>query len=69
MCLFFLAMSVVAKSISGYLFAYLLILGIFFGPWAVSKLPEEYIASIKRAARTLSTNEGENFVKFWLVYK
>lgn len=57
----FLLVSFVARNISDYLFVYLLILTAFFGPLAISKIPDDYLESLKNTLRTIGRNDGKPF--------
>lgn len=61
MCIVFLAMSFIAKNLSGYMLVYLMMLGIFFGPYGISKLPEDYVLSIKQTLQNITGSEGKLF--------
>lgn len=61
MCAVFLTLSFVARSINGYLLSYIVMLTLFFGPFAFSKLPPDYLRHIRNCLKTISTNEGINY--------
>lgn len=58
MCAVFLGLSFIARTINGYLFAYIGFLSLFFGPLIFAKIPAEYVKQIKRGLRSISTTEG-----------
>lgn len=58
MCVLFLTLSFIARSINGYLLSYVLLLNFFFAPLLFSKLPTAYVQQIKSCLQTISTNEG-----------
>lgn len=58
----FLFLNFIARNVSGYLFAYLLVLFSFFGPLAVSQLPRKYVESLKDTIQTISRGEGKSLI-------
>ncbi|CAH1378910.1 unnamed protein product [Tenebrio molitor] len=58
MSFIFLAISFVARNISGYVIVYLALLAIFFIPLLLSKLPPEYLAYIKHIIKALGSERG-----------
>ncbi|RZC38043.1 uncharacterized protein BDFB_006489 [Asbolus verrucosus] len=58
MSFIFLAISFVAKNISGYVIFYLVLLGIFFIPLGLSKMPPRYVTSIKQFIKAVGSERG-----------
>ncbi|EFA09515.1 uncharacterized protein LOC661523 isoform X2 [Tribolium castaneum] len=54
----FLMISFIAKNISGYVICYLMLLGVFFVPLGLSKLPPEYVNSVKQFIKTVGSDRG-----------
>lgn len=68
MCIVFLVVSFIARNLSGYMVVYLMMLGIFFGPLGISKLPEEYVVGLKQTLQSIAGDDGKYLIKllaFW----
>ncbi|GJQ85349.1 hypothetical protein Trydic_g12654 [Trypoxylus dichotomus] len=58
MCIVFLIMSIISKNVPGYLVAYIILIFVFFGPLATSKLPNEYKSNVVNSLLLFNNNEG-----------
>lgn len=58
MCTVFLVLSILSKNIPGYFLAYIILMLIFSGPLAISKLPNECKNRIASTVQLLNNNEG-----------
>lgn len=64
MSFIFLAISFIAKNICGYVIFYLILLGAFFIPLGLSKLPPEYLTSFKQFVKSVGSERGAFLQKF-----
>nr|CAI5825795.1 unnamed protein product [Callosobruchus analis] len=59
MSVFFLVITVIANSISGYMLTYLAILGTFFLPLTFKCLPEDHVVTLKALFRSILNSKGD----------
>nr|CAI5820825.1 unnamed protein product [Callosobruchus analis] len=59
MSVFFLVITVIANSISGYMLTYLVILGTFFLPLTFKCLPEDHVVTLKAIFRSILNSKGD----------
>ncbi|KAK4876396.1 hypothetical protein RN001_012818 [Aquatica leii] len=58
LCGIFLSLTVIARNISGFALAYLILLAIFTCPLIVSRIPPDYLTNFKDIIHTMGSNEG-----------